>query len=367
MNPAAAAEPVRGALADAAARNLAATGERVRLSPLGWLVLAEALALLSTVFWQSRPLGVALGAGLVLTLILARLRAGHALGRVAGRWQLPPPPHAGDEATLGAVLSAPGGAPPLRIEAWQPMTRRAEVIARLPGLDSLPCRSAWIARFPRRGFIRLPPLVARCDQPFGLFAASRALGDGADLLVLPSVGRVRREMRNRLNQWLEAQAATPDPGDDEIARLRDYRPGDHPHRVHWKASARHLQLLVAERHAPGCRRVALVVDTAAEGRQLERMICIAATLLDHLLAIGWTVSVHGAFAPGGVEGGRQRGMEALAIAGGGGGDPLTWLPPGRTAILLTLAPVVVEGLRPQPLVLTLAECEQLMWLPRRVR
>lgn len=367
MNPTTAAEPVRGVLADAAARDLAATGERVRLSALGWLVLAEALALLSTMFWQARPLGVALGAGLIITLILARLRAGHALGNVTGRWQLPPPPHAGDEATLGAVLSAKGGAPPLRLEAWQPMTRRTEVIARLSGLDALPCRSAWIARFPRRGFIRLPPLMTRCDQPFGLFAASRPLGDGADLLVLPTIGRVRREMRNRLNQWLEAQSATPDPGDDEIARLRDYRPGDHPHRVHWKASARHRHLLVSERHAPGCRRVALVVDTAADGSRLERMICIAATLLDHLLAIGWTVSVHGAFAPSGVEGGRQRGMEALAIAGSSSGDPLHWLPPGRTSILLSFTPVTTEGLRPQPLVLSLTECEQLMWLPRRVR
>ena len=224
-----------------------------------------------------------------------------------------------------------------------------------------------MARFPKRGFIRLPPLVARCDQPFGLFAASRALGEGAELLVLPSIGRVRREMRNRLNQWLEAQAATPDPGDDEIARLRDYRPGDHPHRVHWKASARHRHLLIAERHAPGCRRVALVVDTAAEGTRLERMISIAATLLDHLLTLGWTVSVHGAFAASGVEGSRLRGMEALAIASSGGGDPLHWLPPGRTAILLSFAPVAIEALRPQPLVLTMTECEQLIWLPRRVR
>ena len=83
--------------------------------------------------------------------------------------------------------------------------------------------------------------------------------------------------------------------------------------------------------------------------------------------LGWTVSVHGAFAPSGVEGGRQRGMEALAIAASSTGDALHWLPPGRTAILLTCTPVTIEGLRPQPLVLSLAECEQLMWLPRRVR
>ena len=32
-----------------------------------------------------------------------------------------------------------------------------------------------------------------------------------------------------------------------------------------------------------------------------------------------------------------------------------------------VTPVTIDGLRPQPLVLSLAECEQLMWLPRRVR
>ena len=57
----------------------------------------------------------------------------------------------------------------------------------------------------------------------------------------------------------------------------------------------------------------------------------------------------------------------LRIAGSSSSDPLHWLPPSRTAILLTFTPVVIDGLRPQPLVLSLAECEQLMWLPRRVR
>jgi uncharacterized protein (DUF58 family) len=206
-------------------------------------------------------------------------------------------------------------------------------------------------------------------QPFGLVSAGVQIGPATELLVLPALGRIRKELRTRLNRWLEAQSITTDLGDDELARLRDYRPGDHPHRIHWKASARHRTLLVAERHAPGCRRLALVVDTGtgADARRLERLICIAATLVDHFTGEGWSVSLHGHFAPLGTEGPRLRLLETLALAGATNGDLIDTIPTNRTAVVLALGAVDLSALVPKPLLLTLAECEQLVWLPRRVR
>lgn len=345
---------------------------RARFTLLGWLILAEAVLLAATLFVpsvQPRPLGAALGLGLLAALLLGVWRTPRSLHGVRGTWVLPTVAHAGDEVTLGASLLATHGAPPLVLEAWDPLLRRHEVMARLTGLDALPTRPSWTTRFPRRGLNRLPPLTARTVQPFGVVSAGMQIGPGTELLVLPALGRIRKELRTRLNRWLESQAITTDPGDDEIARLRDYRPGDPPLRIHWKASARHRTLLVAERHAPGCRRLALVVDTSTgpDARRLERLICVAATLVEHFCSEGWAVSLHGHFAPQGVEGSRLRLLETLALAGATNGDLLDVIPTNRTTIVLALNQVDVTALLPKPLLLLLAECEQLVWLPRRVR
>jgi uncharacterized protein (DUF58 family) len=366
MSPAAAAPAVK---TDGAAP---APTSRARFTLLGWLVLAEAGVLAATTLMpsvQPRPLGAALALGLIAALVLAVWRTPRSLRRVRGAWVLPTTAHAGDEVSVGAALSAEHGAPPVILEAWQPLVRRHEVMARLTGLDGLPTRPSWTTRFPRRGINRLPPLTVRTVQPFGLVSAGVQLGHGAELLVLPALGRIRRELRTRLNRWLEAQAITDEAGDDELARLRGYRAGDHPHRIHWKASARHRTLLVAERHAPGCRRLALVVDTGtgADGRRLERLICVAATLVDHFTGEGWSVSLHGHFAPMGLEGSRLRLLETLALAGATNGELMDVIPSNRTTVVLALAAIDLSVVTPKPLLLTLVECEQLVWLPRRVR
>lgn len=349
-----------------------APASRARFTLLGWLVLGEAALLAATLFIpsvQPRPLGAALGLGLLAALALAVWKTPRSLSGVRGSWVLPSVAHAGEEVSVGASLTAPQGAPPLVLEAWQPLVRRHEIMARLTGLDALPTRPTWTTRFPRRGLNRLPPLTVRTVQPFGLVSAGVQVGPASELLVLPALGRIRKELRTRLNRWLEAQAITTDLGDDELARLRDYRPGDHPHRIHWKASARHRTLLVAERHAPGCRRLALVVDTSAgpDARKLERLICVAATLVDHFTGAGWSVSLHGHFAPLGVEGPRLRLLETLALAGAANGELIDAIPPNRTTVVLALNQPELAAVMPKPLVLLLAECEQLVWLPRRVR
>jgi uncharacterized protein (DUF58 family) len=345
---------------------------RPRFTWLGWFVLLEACLLTVTLLmptWQPKPLGVALAFGLIVALLVAIWKTPRSLLGVRGTWLLPSSAHAGDEVTVGASLSATHGSPPVALEAWQPQQRRFDIMARLTGLDSLPTRPSWVTRFPKRGLNRMPPLSVRTSQPFGLVTASLQIGDGADMIVLPAIGRIRRELKTRINRWLEAPSITPDNGDDELARLRDYRAGDHPHRIHWKASARHRSLLVTERHAAGCRRLALVIDTSmgSDGRKLERLISVAATLVDYFSSEGWTVSLYGHFAPQGVEGSRLRLLETLALAGAENGSLHDVIPANRVVLVLALSDFVTTGYHPQPMVLTLDECDSLVWLPRRVR
>jgi uncharacterized protein (DUF58 family) len=346
---------------------------RTRLTWLGWFVVIEAVVLTATIAMpivQPKPFGLGLAIGLIIALIMALWFTPRALRHVQGQWILPRLAHVGDEVTVGASLTAQHGSPPVAVEAWHPQHRRFDIMARLTGLDALPTRPSWSTRFPKRGLNRLPPLTIRTSQPFGLVTASMQISDSAELIVLPAIGRVRKDLKTRINKWLETQSTYTDPGDDELARIRDYRPGDPPHRIHWKASARQRCLLVSERHAAGCRRIALVVDTTvgADGRKLERVITAAATLIDYFSQQNWTVTLYGHFAPHGIEDSRARLLETLALAGAENGDISALIPSNRSAIVLALSELAAPAFTTQkPLILTLSEVEALVWLPRRVR
>ena len=167
------------------------------------------------------------------------------------------------------------------------------------GLDQAPTRVAWSVRFPQRGRIELPSPRGQCEQPFGLLRAAAPIGEPASILVLPALGKIESGLRSQLQRWLDQGPASDETGDDEIDHLRAYRPGDPPRRIHWRATARSRSLVVSERRASACRRLALVLDTATThgrtGRRLERLISIAATLAVELQASGWHLTLGGRF------------------------------------------------------------------------
>ena len=346
----------------------------LRPTLLGWLVLAEGVGLVSTIAWQQRPLGAMLGLGLLATVALNAVLAPRRLRALRAEHIPGEPAVAGEDALLAARLIAPGGSAPFALEAIDPARQRREVVGQVPGLGSAPARLAWPVRFPRRGPVELAPLAASTSQPFGLVVAWRVISPPGEALVLPPIGLLRRDLRNRLDRWIESLAAGDDVGDEEIAYLREYRPGDPPHGIHWRASARARTLLVAERHAPTARHLALVIDTdrtlVTPGR-LDRLASVAATFVDHLARRGWELSLHGRFAPAGIAGDRARLLATLAMLAPE--DPTIPLgecvPRGRPCVVLTSRPLTVEpgagGVR--PLTLSLDECDTLVRLPRRAR
>lgn len=358
---------VRGASAATAAA--ATTGSPVALSMtrLGWTVLMLMVMLASTALWHARPWGLSLALGFAATLLLAWRAARSALHGLQAEWLPPLAPCAGDEVAISARLTASVGAPPFIMHAWQPASRRSEAVATLAGVEERPVRPRWSARFPRRGLVTLPPLEAEVAMPFGLVRARGIISPAATTVVLPATGIVRRELRDRLARWLDSRALAELPGDEEFSHLRGYRPGDPPRRIHWPASARHHRLLVSERYEPTCRRIALVVDTAVpkEFARFEQLVSIAATLVEHLLARGWTVGLHGSWlGRDGVDGDRLRLLSALALARIADRPVTECLPAGRTSVVLAVKPLDIARLRPEPLVLTLADCAHLVRLRR---
>jgi uncharacterized protein (DUF58 family) len=322
--------------------------------------------------WQPQPYAAALATGLMLALAVARWKAPQSLHGVSGEWVLPRSAHAVASSTVGARLSGTHGAPPLVLLAWQPTERKLEVTARLIGLEAQSSRSApatrltWITRFPKRGLQRLPPLSVSTSQPFGLVSTTLPIGTGCVILVFPALGQIRRAFEPELQRWLESHPLFTQPGSDELAHLRPYRAGDHPHSVHWRASARRQSLLVMERHTAGSRRLALVVDTASGAQiwKVERLISVAATLVDYFCTKGWSLSLYGLFAPEGVHAGREGMLEALALAEIQSGEIRGLISEREATIVLSLHPLTETP--PHALVLTLAECEQFVALPPRV-
>jgi uncharacterized protein (DUF58 family) len=146
------------------------------------------------------------------------------------------------------------------------------------------------ALFPRRGKFRLEPLIARSSFPFGLAVKSTHLLPAEEIIVFPKPARVDSE---RLRAWL----FRPSHGHDEERRrvrrvvereaeihgLRDYRHGDPPRRIHWKATARRNRLTVREYEDTSPPRLLVIVDpwlpkrpTRDDRDRLEAVISLAA-------------------------------------------------------------------------------------------
>jgi uncharacterized protein (DUF58 family) len=146
------------------------------------------------------------------------------------------------------------------------------------------------ATIPRRGKYTLAPLIARSTFPFGLAGRSIPLLHADELIVLPKPARVDVE---RMRNWMyRAWAGADDQRrklrrvierEAEVHGLRDYRSGDSPRRIHWKATARRNRLTVREYEDAAPPRLLLVVDAWLPGRptvadrvHLEAVISLAA-------------------------------------------------------------------------------------------
>jgi uncharacterized protein (DUF58 family) len=87
----------------------------------------------------------------------------------------------------------------------------------------------------RRGYCRLPALTLSTGYPFGLFftwSRPTDLDSRAIVFPLPSGDRPLPGSHD--------DSGTPGPraAGDDFSALREYRLGDHPGHVHWKAAAR---------------------------------------------------------------------------------------------------------------------------------
>jgi uncharacterized protein (DUF58 family) len=132
---------------------------------------------------------------------------------------------------------------------------------------------------PRRGRVHLPVLRITSTAPFGLFRTWAWINHDATTLVYPGPADFRPVPEVPGHDTGSTQI---EHGLDELAWLRDFRDGDSPRQIAWKAYARGAPLLVREYRGAAARRrefdfdALQGLDTEARLSQLCRWIVDAA-------------------------------------------------------------------------------------------
>ncbi|MXM67430.1 DUF58 domain-containing protein [Streptomyces sp. HUCO-GS316] len=158
----------------------------------------------------------------------------------------------------------------------------APVSLPLPGpSDASPLRLSVPA--PRRGLLRIGPVVLRQEDPLGLFRRDTELAPAHRVEVHPAVTALSlRDLARGPADSGGGHRAAPSL-DADFFTLRAYDPGDDPRHIHWLSSARSGQLLVRRSAEPVVTRfpVALDLDASAyAGPALfEEAVDLTASLL----------------------------------------------------------------------------------------
>jgi uncharacterized protein (DUF58 family) len=135
----------------------------------------------------------------------------------------------------------------------------------------------------RRGIVAFDAVRLARVEPLGLAKSQSRQALPATLLVLPRTYPVAPiALRGTRALQPGGVAFAGRVGDaEEFMGLRDYRPGDTPRRIHWKAWARTGRPVVKEYHDEFFERQALILDTHGDASPdcFEAAVSVAASLV----------------------------------------------------------------------------------------
>ena len=118
----------------------------------------------------------------------------------------------------------------------------------------------------RRGVFSVGPLVVDVADALGMATSSLTAGEPQPIVVTPAVvmlpptglGATAGDGESRLVQRRSS-------GDDDDTMTREYRSGDAMRRVHWRATARHGDLMVRQEEQRSRPEARIIVDTRRHG------------------------------------------------------------------------------------------------------
>lgn len=161
-------------------------------------------------------------------------------------------------------------------------------------------------RPPRRGIFPIGPLHVQVVDAFGLASSALDVGEQQPIIVTPEVIPLADtglsvpagDGESRLVQ----RRAT---GDEDDIMTREYRQGDAMRRVHWRASARHGDLMVRQEEQRSFPEARILVDTRRAGYRdvstddsdepdsaaFEWVVRMLASVAVHLRRTGFLVTI----------------------------------------------------------------------------
>jgi len=315
------------------------------------LVLAAFSTGLPFLFYLLYLAILVVGGSYILTRLgLTDLEAGYAVNQLHGR--------VGDTLRVTYTLRNAGRTPKLWLEVYNPTNLPAGLPGRALSLGPYGERS-WVIKTPlnRRGHFRIEPLQIRTGDPFGLFEASAAVGQGLSLVVYPRVDRLPLWRLPAAN--IEGSHAAPErtlQTTPLATTVRPYAPGDSMNRIHWKSTARHGEIQVKEFDLEQTSDAWIFLDLdrrvqagRGDDSTVEIGVRAAASIADRALlenrAVGLTTSGHRIAIVPADRGGRQhlKIMQLLAAVEGDGSGQLaetlvtglSRLRRGMTAVVIT--------------------------------
>lgn len=190
--------------------------------------------------------------------------------------------------------------------------------------------------FLNRGVYPLEQLTLATDYPFGLFRKERDVPVPGEIVVWPRTDLRVRTPAGSAGLRPRPDLSNPAPGAGqrgEYRGLREYRPGDDPRDIHWKATARtgHPVIREYDRDASEALWISLDVSTP-EGEASEHAADLAASLLARLIREGSPVALHAGerFVPAGSGPAQlERILDVIARVDFGGDDASPPVPRSR--------------------------------------
>jgi uncharacterized protein (DUF58 family) len=153
---------------------------------------------------------------------------------------------------------------------WRPLATNAVALPRLrSNLARYGAGRAimtYVLQPPRRGSFEVGPLLLAYADPFGMAVSFISAGARDPLIVTPQVVPLTDS-----GVWLEAPdgsarlVQSTGVGNADDLMTREYRRGDALRRVHWRASARHGELMVRQEEQRAYPEATIVLDTRITG------------------------------------------------------------------------------------------------------
>lgn len=281
----------------------------IRLTARGWGFLVAGLVLLVVAYGARRSellpvasLLLALPATAVVLVAVRRPRFEVSRG------------FAPDVVAVGAPVSARvhlrnrRGASSPRVAWWEllPWAPWATDEGELPPVRSRAHGTVgYDLRPPRRGVFAVGPIAVQLTDPFQLAVGLSAQGAEQQLIVTPEAVPLPESgltvpAGDGQARLVQRRAA----GDEDDTMTREYRPGDAMRRVHWRASARHDELMVRQEEQRSLPRARILVDTLRDGypdadgdgddevETFEWVVRMLASVAVHLRRSGFAIDIH---------------------------------------------------------------------------